>query len=190
MKTIYTTLLRAPRDSNTDGTPSLEDIVFAHADKNYYGYPTNIRWQELFEDLKTRGRWKKPGKNNGRITIEAYESFGEVLLCDGTPAGLYLTWYHDTLQAVELFEIPENNYRDTLDKYVPLGTLTIPDGITMPMRNKDGTTTQVDLISIRRDTESGLLLVKTRWTDVETFEDFAHDLPVADIYQILQIMKR
>lgn len=180
MSTIYTTI-RYVGQNHPAGTPSLEDIVFAHADKNDYGNPTNIRWQELFEDLLTRGRWMKPPKGCKELALDYYDSFGEVLLSDGTPAGLRLSWYDNTLQGVYLFDIPEHRYREALDERLPIGTLILPAGTEIAMRNEDGTRSVVVLFDIRREAPNEPLLVNTELKGLE----YARNLHISDIYQIL-----
>lgn len=184
MTTLYTILLCA--SAYDTGTPTLRDIVDAHSRKNEYGYPVDIRWQDLLDDLFRRGRLRKPAKNNTCLPLESFESYGEVLLCDGTPAGLFLVWDGDTLAEADIFAIPEHLYRDDLEERLPLGTLILPEGTTVRMRNADGKTTPVELLSLRRDPDSRLLTVKTRWAYKNIIEEFARDLHVADIYQILQ----
>lgn len=190
MSTIFNIIRYAGHD-HPDGTSSIDDIVFEHADKNDYGYPTNIRWQELFEDLLKRGRWKKPPKGGGYLMLDEGDTFGEVLLKDGTPAGLRLSWYDGVLQGANLFDIPEQHYREALEERLPIGTLILPAGTSIRMQNADGKQTAVGvikLVSISREPDTGLLLVKTRWPGA-IIEEYAHDLHVADIYQILCAVK-
>lgn len=165
------------------GTPSLEDIVFAHADKDPYGYPTNIRWQELYKDLLKSGRWKKPAKGCKELTLEDGDTFGEVLLSDGTPAGLRLSWFDGVLQGAYLFDIPEQHYREALEERLPIGTLVLPAGTEIAMRNEDGTRSKVVLFDIRREAPNEPLLVNFDWPI------YARDLHISDIYQILRIVK-
>lgn len=186
MSTIFKTIRYVGQD-HPAGTPSLKDIVFAHADRNDYGNPTNIRWQELYEDLLKRGRWKKPPKGGECVTIDELDNFGEVLLKDGTPAGLCLSWYDEVLEGAYLFDIPEHRYREALEERLPIGTLLLPEGTSVRMKNADGEQTAVgvvELVSISREPDTGLLLVKTRWPGA-VIEEYAQDLHVADIYQIL-----
>lgn len=187
MSTIYKTL-RYVEQNHPDGTPSLEDIVFAHADKNDYSNPTNIRWQELFEDLLTRGRWMKPPKGCKELALDYYDSFGEVLLSDGTPAGLRLSWYDNTLQGVYLFDIPEHRYREALEECLTIGTLLLPTATEISMRNEEGTRTVVVLFGLTREAPNAPLLVKTGWPSND-IEEYARDLHVSDIYEILRAVK-
>ena len=184
MITHYKTLLRT-RSLSESTRAALTDTVFAHARRNKYGYPDSIRWQELFDDLNRKGLLSKPGTLTAVIFIESWETYGTVLLPDGTPAGMYLVWYNGDLQAIHVFEIPERKYRGELERHLPVGTLLLQEDTVIPMHNADGSTSPAVLESVRRDPQSGLLLVKTRWTDSGTNEEFARDLPVADIYQIL-----
>lgn len=186
MSTTYKTIRYVGQD-HPAGTPSLEDIVFAHTKKDRYGYPTDIRWQELYDDLLARGRWKKPPKGCKELVLDYYDSFGEVLLSNGTPQGLYLSWYDGVLQGVYLFDIPEQHYREALEERLPIGTLLLPEGTSVRMQNACGEQTAdgvVELVSVSREPGTGLLLVKTRWPG-SVIEEYASDLHVADIYQIL-----
>lgn len=184
MSTIYKTI-RYVGQNHPAGTPSLEDIVFAHADRNDYGNTTNIRWQELYNDLQKRGHWKKPPKGCKELALEDGDTFGEVLLSDGTPAGLHPSWYDGVLQGVYLLDIPERHYREALEERLPIGTLLPPTGTEIAMRNEDGTRDKVVLFDIRREeAPNSPLLVNT-----ERGLEEARDLHISDIYQILRIVK-
>jgi len=185
MSTNYSTI-RYVGQEHPAGTPSLKDIVFAHADRNAYGNPTNIRWQELYNDLQKRGHWKKPPKGCKELALDYNGSFGEVLLSDGTPAGLRLSWYDGVLQGAYLFDIPEQHYRKALEERLPIGTLLLPAGTEIAMRNEDGSRSVVVLFSLtREEAPNSPLLVNTEWGLGN-----ANDLHISDIYQILRLVKR
>jgi len=185
MLCIYGKLLEAvPGDGVC--CEDLLGILNAHSTPNQDGYPSAVRWQDLFDDLRGRGLLRKPADEDDAVTVDPnWDTYAEVLLPDGKPAGIRTIWYDDTLCGVYVFEIPERHYRDILEDKLHKGTLLLPEGTKVTFRDADGNPEAFDLVAIRRETADGALLVRYRNDAHGEIEDYARDLSVADIYQIL-----
>ena len=185
MLCIYGLLLQTPHDDDNTRAPLLE-TVRKHSQQNDNGYPVNIRWQALLDELLSNGLLRQPHPDYDSICIDPnQEVYAVACLPDGTPAGITIRYDERTPDAVSVFRIPEQHFRDALEDTLRKGTLLLPDNTRVTLRDANGKPERIELLSLRRDTPSGHLLVRYRNQQCGENEDYANDLAVADIYQIL-----